>query len=96
MASQPRSSAPAKYPAVRLDERESEQARAEQDEAGYRQSEETVGYQVMMTHDAPTTLEAGPNSLKLSESANLKEVVIVEVRPSSENPQMRGQEKYRR
>ena len=59
----------------RLRERESEQTRAQQHEAGCSQSEETVGYQVVITHVTPATLEARPNSLKLSESARLKEVV---------------------
>jgi hypothetical protein len=79
-----------------LGERESQQARAQQHETGRSQCKETVGHQVMTTHVAPATLEARPNSLKLSESACQKEVVIAEVRPSNENPQMRGQEKYRR
>jgi hypothetical protein len=87
---------PANIPPPASSECEGQQARAQQHETACRQCEETVGYQIMMTHVAPATLEARPNSLKLSESARLKEVVLVEVRPSSENPQMRGQEKYRR
>jgi hypothetical protein len=61
----------------------------------------------MFTHDTPATLDAGPNLLKLSESAFLKEVLHCfakghcfakvlasrEVRPSSESPQMREQGK---
>ena len=50
-------------------EGESQQARAQQQEAGCRQCEKTVGYQIMSTHVAPVALDAGPNSLKLSESA---------------------------
>ena len=46
--------------------------------AGCRQSEETVGHQVMSTHVTPSTLQAGPKSLKLSESACLKELVIAQ------------------
>ena len=58
-------------------EREREQARAQQHEAGRRQCEESVGHEVMITHDTPATLDAGPNSLKISESAFLKEVCVV-------------------
>jgi hypothetical protein len=59
-------------------ERESQQARAQQHETTCSQCEETVGYRVMIAHDVPTTLEPRPNSLKLSESAFLKEVVVVQ------------------
>ena len=52
---------PPKYPVAGLDERESQQARAQQHETGCSQCEEAVGYQVMSTHVAPVTLEAGPN-----------------------------------
>ena len=65
-------------PVAGLRERESQQARAQQHEAGCSQCEETVGYQVMITHVTPATLEARPNSLKLSESARLKEVVLAQ------------------
>jgi len=67
-----------KYPAGGLGECEGQQARAQQHETGCSQCEETVGYQVMITHVAPTTLEPHPNLLKLSESACLKEVVIAQ------------------
>jgi hypothetical protein len=53
-----------KDPAARragLAEREGEQARAEQHEAGCRQCEEPVGHQIMMTHDTPTALDVRPN-----------------------------------
>jgi hypothetical protein len=51
-----------------LAESEREQARAKQHEAccGYR--EESFGYQIIVTHDAPADRDAGPNLLKLSES----------------------------
>jgi hypothetical protein len=74
----PRSRASREGPSPALSERESEQARAKQHEAGCRQSEKTVGYQVMSTHVTPATLQARPNSLKLSESAFSKEVVLAQ------------------
>jgi hypothetical protein len=61
-----------------LDERESQQARAQQHETGCGQCEEAVGYEIMSTHVAPATLKAGPNSLKLSERARLNGVVIAQ------------------
>ncbi len=57
----PRSPTPATFPPPALGERESQQARAQQHEAGRGQCEETVGHQVMSTHVAPVTLEARPN-----------------------------------
>ncbi len=74
----PGRAAPAKYLAPALCEREGQQARAQQHETGCGQCEEAVGHQVMSTHVAPATLKAGPNSLKLSESACLNEVVIAQ------------------
>jgi hypothetical protein len=53
-------------------ERQSEQARAQQHKAGRSQREEAVGHEVMVTHGAPVALDAGPNSLKISESAFLQ------------------------
>jgi hypothetical protein len=52
----------------RLAEREREQTGTQQDEAGCDQREKSVGYKIMSTHDAPATLDALPNSLKVSES----------------------------
>jgi hypothetical protein len=69
---------PRNIPSSALNERESQQARAQQHETGCGQCEEAVGHQVMSTHVAPATLEAGPNSLKLSESACLNAVVIAQ------------------
>jgi hypothetical protein len=60
------------WPAAALAEREGEQAGAQQHEAGCGQREESVGHKVMFTHDAPVTLDARPNSLKVSESVFLK------------------------
>jgi hypothetical protein len=80
-----------------LAERESQQARAQQHKAGCGQREESVGNKVVITHDTPATLDAHPNLLKLSESAFFERGVgFAEVRPSSDSPQMRGQEKCRR
>ena len=57
-----------------LAERESQQARAQHHKAGCGQREEAIGNKVVITHDTPSTLDARPNLLKLSESAFLKEV----------------------
>jgi hypothetical protein len=46
-----------------------EQARTEQQKAGCGDCEESIGYEVMITHGAPFTLDAGPSLLKISESA---------------------------
>jgi hypothetical protein len=56
-----------------LAERDREQARAEQHEAGCGQREEAVryaivGHEIIGSHHTPATLDAGPNSLKVSES----------------------------
>ena len=53
-----------------LAERESEQARAQQHEAGRGQREESVGDQIVIAHDTPATSDALPSSLKLSEQAS--------------------------
>jgi hypothetical protein len=52
-----------------LAKRNSDQAGAQQHETGRRQREETVGHKVMFTHVAPAARDAGPNLLKISESA---------------------------
>jgi hypothetical protein len=56
-----------------LAERDREQARAQQHEAGCGQREEAVryaivGHEIMGSHHTPATLDAGPNLLKVSES----------------------------
>jgi hypothetical protein len=51
-----------------LTERERQQTGAQQHEAGCGQREESVGHKIMFTHEAPVTLDALPNSLKVSES----------------------------
>jgi hypothetical protein len=51
-----------------LGESEREQARAKQHETGCGYCEESFGYQIIVTHDAPADRDAGPNLLKLSES----------------------------
>jgi hypothetical protein len=61
------------YPAA-LAERESEQAGAQQHEAGCGQREKSVGHKVMFTHDTPVALDALPNSLKVSESVFFNEL----------------------
>jgi hypothetical protein len=58
---------------VGLAERDREQARAQQHEAGCGQREEAVrypivGHEIIGSHHTPATLDAGPNSLKVSES----------------------------
>ena len=75
---EPRSRPLRNIPPPASSERESQQARAQQHETGCSQCEETVGHQIMSTHVAPATLKAGPNLLKLSESAGLNEVVIAQ------------------
>jgi hypothetical protein len=47
---------------------EREQARAKQHETGCGYCEESFGYEIIVTHDAPADRDAGPNLLKLSES----------------------------
>jgi len=47
-------------------ERESQQARTQQHEACRGQCEESVGDNVVVAHDTPTTPDARPNLLKLS------------------------------
>jgi hypothetical protein len=54
---------------------ECEQARAEQHEARRRQCKETAGNEVLIAHGTPTTLDARPNLLKISESASQKELM---------------------
>jgi hypothetical protein len=56
----------------RLAEREREQARAKQHEACCGYCEESFGYEIVVTHDAPADRDAGPNLLKLSESFPLQ------------------------
>jgi hypothetical protein len=51
-----------------LAKRDSEQARAKQHKAGCGYREESFGYEIFVTHDAPAERDAGPNLLKLSES----------------------------
>jgi hypothetical protein len=55
--------------AARLAECESEQAGIQQHEAGRSWREESVGHEVMITHRTPAATDAGPNLLKISESA---------------------------
>jgi hypothetical protein len=54
---------------IRLVERESDQARTQQQEAGRGQCEKPVGDNVVVAHVTPATLDARPNLLKLSESS---------------------------
>jgi hypothetical protein len=51
-----------------LGESEGEQARAKQHQTGCGYCEESFGYEIIVTHDAPADRDAGPNLLKLSES----------------------------
>ena len=53
---------------VGLAERYSQQTRAQEQEAGRRQGKKSVGDNVVVAHDTPTTPDSLPNSLKLSES----------------------------
>ncbi|MHB8268493.1 MAG: hypothetical protein ACYDD8_08490 [Bradyrhizobium sp.] len=53
-------------------EREREQARAKQHQAGCGYREELFGYEIVVTHDAPADRDVGPNLLKLSESFPLQ------------------------
>jgi len=46
---------------VELAEREGQQARAQQHQAGCRQRQKSVGYEVVLTHDPPATSDAVPN-----------------------------------
>jgi hypothetical protein len=55
-----------------LAESEREQARAKQHEAGCGYREESFGYEIVVTHDAPADRDVGPNLLKLSESFPLQ------------------------
>jgi hypothetical protein len=55
-----------------LAESEREQARAKQHQASCGYCEESFGYQIIVTHDAPADRDAGPNLLKLSESSLLQ------------------------
>ena len=55
--------------AVELAESESEQARAQQHEARRCQRQESAGDIITITHGTPAIPDAGPNYLKLSESA---------------------------
>jgi len=48
-------------PNYQLGERDREQTGAQQYKAGCRQSEESVGYNVVTTHVTPTGLDARPN-----------------------------------
>jgi len=51
-------------------EGEGQEARAEQDEAGCGQGQETVGDRIMMAHVTSSFSDARPNLLKLSERAS--------------------------
>jgi len=51
-----------------LAEQDCQQARAQEHEAGRRQNKESIGDNVVVAHDTPTTSDARPNLLKLSES----------------------------
>src|SRR5687767_5386190 len=66
-----------------LAERERQQARAQQHQAGRGQCEESVGDQIVVAHDTPATLDARPNLLKLSESPASKEVMRLSARGQS-------------
>jgi hypothetical protein len=55
-----------------LAESEREQARAKQHEACCGYCEESFGYEIVVTHDAPADRDVGPNLLKLSESFALQ------------------------
>jgi hypothetical protein len=48
---------------VELAKGDSEQARAQQHEAGRSQGEEAVGHEVMIAHVAPVTLDARPKKM---------------------------------
>jgi hypothetical protein len=58
-----------------LAERESQQARAQQHEAGRGQREESVRDQIVIAHVTPAMWDARPNLLRLSEQASWKEVM---------------------
>ena len=85
--------------AVELTESESEQARAQQHEAGRCQRQETTGDIITITHGTPAIrdagpncLNAGPNYLKISESAFERGTGPSRgIRPSTESLQMHGQ-----
>jgi hypothetical protein len=55
-----------------LAESEREQARAKQHQACCGYCEESFGYEIVVTHDAPADRDVGPNLLKLSESFPLQ------------------------
>ena len=57
-----------RQPDACLAEQNNQQARAQEHEAGRRQSKKSVGDNVVVAHDTPTTPDARPNSLKLAES----------------------------
>lgn len=81
------------------DKCESEQARAQKQEAGHSHCEESVGNEVIITHGAPSAPNTGANSLKVSESGFAKGgcVVLAEIRPATiESPQMSERGKCRR
>lgn len=63
-----------------LTERKSQQARAQQHQAGCGQCEESVRDQIVVAHDTPATLDARPNLLNLSESPASKEVMRLSAR----------------
>ena len=54
--------------AINLAERKGQQARTQERKADRCQDQESVGDSVVVTHDTPTTPDARPNLLKLSES----------------------------
>jgi hypothetical protein len=64
----------------RLHKCDSEQAGAQHYKASSNQLEETVGYEIIVTHGTPPAPDAGPNLLKISESA----FVAVWVHPDEE------------
>jgi len=67
-----RSGQPTEVRVPGLAEGECEQARAKQHEACCGYCEESFGYEIIVTHDAPADRDAGPNLLKLSESSLLQ------------------------
>src|SRR5215813_7906479 len=57
---------------AQLNERERQQARTKQHETRCRYRQESARHQVMVSHDAPASLDARPNSWKTSERALLE------------------------
>jgi hypothetical protein len=79
-----------------LGESKREQARAKQHQTGRGYCEESFGYEIIMTHDAPADRDAEPNLLKLSESLSLQHrprtIAFISVR--NENAGADEAEKY--